>query len=78
MGIVLLFFFCLLLVFDGASESTWMLFDVPDTSKGAGGPSRTRLGSREYLLLVNLDRGLAKLRFFLGIGEIDISLADLV
>lgn len=74
MEIVLLFFF-LLLLFDGPSGS---LSEVPDTSKGAGGPSRARLGSREYLLLVYLERGLAKLRVFLGIREIDVSLADLV
>jgi hypothetical protein len=77
MEIVLLFFF-LLLLFDVASESAFWLCEVPETSKGAGGPSRTRLGSWEYLLLASLERGLAKLRVFLGIGEIDVSLADLV
>ena len=77
MEIVLLFFF-LLLIFDGASESAFWLCEVPETSKGAGGPSRTWLGSREYLLLASLERGLANIRVFFGIGEIAVSLADLV
>ncbi len=79
---ILLFFSLFYLVFDVNSESAsvfrWFCNVPADTSKSAGEPSKARLRSREYLLLFILERGLVKLRVFLGIGEIDFSLTDLV
>jgi hypothetical protein len=79
------FFFSFYLVLDLPSESASVIrwfCDVPDTSNlkylRAGEASRAWLRSPEYLLLLSLERGLVKFRVFLGMGEIDISLTDLV